>query len=89
MRLDPKDAFAYQNLGSAYLALNRFDEAKSIAEQAVAQKLDGNGVHTILADVAYIRGDWTAYNHQMEGERGTQDEPFMLFWESRRPRREG
>ena len=82
MRLDSKDAFAYQNLGSAYLALNRFDEAKSIAEQAVAQKLDGNGVHTILADVAYIRGDWTAYNHQMEWGRGTQDEPFMLFWKA-------
>ena len=82
MRLDPKDAFAYQNLGSAYLALNRFDEAKSVAEQAVAQKLDGSGVHTILADVAYIRGDSTAYDRQIEWARGTQDEPFMLFWKA-------
>ena len=82
MRLDPKDAFAYQNLGSAYLALNRFDEAKSVAEQAVAQKLDGSGVRTILADVAYIRGDWAAYDHQIDGARGTQDEPFMLFWKA-------
>ena len=82
MRLDPKDAFAYQNLASAYMALNRFDEAKSVAEQAVAQKLDGSGVHTTLADIAYIRGDWTAYNRQMEWARGTQDEPFMLFWKA-------
>jgi serine/threonine protein kinase/Flp pilus assembly protein TadD len=82
MRLDPRDAFAYQNLASAYMALNRFDEAKSVAEQAVAQKLDGSGVHTTLADIAYIRGDWTAYNRQMEWARGTQDEPFMLFWKA-------
>jgi tetratricopeptide (TPR) repeat protein len=82
LRLDPKDAFAYQNLGSAYLGLNRFDEAKSVAEQAVAQKLDSNGVHTVLADVAYIRGDWTTYNREIEWARGTQNEPFMLFWKA-------
>jgi eukaryotic-like serine/threonine-protein kinase len=82
MRLDARDAFAYQNLASAYMALNRFDEAKSIAEEALAQKLDSNGVHSILADVAYIRGDWTAYNRQIEWGRGTQDEPFMLFWKA-------
>jgi eukaryotic-like serine/threonine-protein kinase len=82
MRLDPKDAFAYQNLASAYLAANRFDEAKSVAEQAVAQKLDGSGIHTVMADVAYIRGDWTDYNRQIEWARGTHDEPFLLFWKA-------
>jgi eukaryotic-like serine/threonine-protein kinase len=82
MRLDPRDAFAYQNLGSAYLALNRLDEARSIADEAIAQKLDGSEVHTMLADIAYIRGDWTAYDRQIDWARGTQDEPFMLFWKA-------
>jgi len=82
MRLDPRGAFAYQNLGSAYLALNRLDEARSIADEAIAQKLDGSEVHTMLADIAYIRGDWTAYDRQIDWARGTQDEPFMLFWKA-------
>jgi serine/threonine protein kinase/Flp pilus assembly protein TadD len=82
MHMDPKDAFSYQNLGSAYLALGRLDEAKSIAEQSIAQKLDGVGVRIVLADVAYIRGDWANYDRQIEWARGTSNEPFMLFWKS-------
>jgi len=82
MRVNPKDAFAYQNLATAYLALNRLDEAKSVSELAIAQKLDASGVRVVLADVAYIRGDWTAYDHQIEWGRGTPDEKFLLFWKA-------
>ena len=82
MRVDSKDAFAYQNLASAYLGLNRLDEAKSVCDQALTQKIDGIGVRIVLADVAYIRGDWTAYDHQIESGRGTPDEAFLLFWKA-------
>ena len=34
MRLDPKDNYAYQNLGDAYLTMNRFDEAQAVYDQA-------------------------------------------------------
>ena len=40
LRLDPKDPYAYQNVASAYLSLNRYDEAKAVAEQAIAQKTE-------------------------------------------------
>jgi serine/threonine protein kinase/tetratricopeptide (TPR) repeat protein len=82
LRLDPKDRFALANLASAYLGLNRFDEARSIAEQATAQKLDSIGVHLVLTDLASIRGDRAAYDHEIELARGTPDEPFLLFWEA-------
>ena len=82
LRLDPKDRFALANLASAYLGLNRFDEARSIAEQAKTQKLDSIGVHLVLADLASIRGDRAAYDHEIELARGTPDEPFLLFWEA-------
>ena len=82
MRVDPNDVFAYQNLASTYLALNRLDEAKSVSEQALAQKLDGSGVRIVLADVAYMRGDWATYDRQIEWARGTSEEPFMLFWKA-------
>ena len=82
MQLDPNDVFAYQNLASAYLALNRLDEAKSVSEQALSRKLDGSGVRIVLADVAYMRGDWAAYDRQIDWAHGTPDEPFMLFWKA-------
>jgi eukaryotic-like serine/threonine-protein kinase len=82
MRLDPKDAYAYANLSSAYEALNRFDEARSVAEQAVALKLDGPSVRGVLTDLAYIRGDWSAYDHYVDLSRGTANESFVLFFKA-------
>ena len=82
MQLDPKDGYAYANLCGAYEGLNRFDEAKSIGEQGLAQKLGGIGVRIVLADVAYIRGDWPAYDHIIDLSRGTPDEAFTLFFKA-------
>ncbi len=36
LRVDPKDYYAYQNLAAAYLALDRYDEAQSVIDQAAA-----------------------------------------------------
>ncbi len=82
MQLDPKDGYAYANLCGAYEGLNRFDEAKSIGEQGLAQKLGGIGVRIVLADIAYIRGDWPAYDHIIDLSRGTPDEAFTLFFKA-------
>ena len=82
MRIDPKDAYAYANLSYAYEALNRFDEARSIGEQAVALKLDGPAVRGVLTDLAYVRGDWTAYDHYVDLSRGTANESFVLFFKA-------
>jgi eukaryotic-like serine/threonine-protein kinase len=80
MRLDGKDAYALANTAGAYEALNRFDEAKSVAEQAVAEKLDGSGIHLTLADIAFIRGDESGYDHEVARSAGTPDESFMLLF---------
>ena len=79
-RVDPQDRYAYDNMSSAYEALNRFDEAKSIAEEAVAKKLDGTGVRFVLTDLAYMRGDRAAAERQLEAVKGTGAEPFMLLF---------
>jgi eukaryotic-like serine/threonine-protein kinase len=82
LRIDPNDRYAYANLTGAYVGLNRFDEAKSIGEQAVAQKLDSIPVHLSLSDLAYIRGDQPAYEHEINIANGTPDEPLMLLFKS-------
>ena len=79
-RLDPQDRYAYDNLSGSYEALNRFDEAKSISEEAIARKAAGSGVRFVLLDLAYIRGDRAAVQQQLDATKGTAFEPFMLFF---------
>src|SRR5216684_3131395 len=79
LRLDPKDAYSYQNLADAYVALNRYDEAKTIAEQASAQKLDSIGTHFPLFAIAFIRGDGSAMQRELSWAAGTSNEPFLLI----------
>ena len=85
-RLDPQDVYAYDNMAGSYEALNRFDEAKSIAEEAVAKKADGSGVHYVLMDIGYYRGDRAVIQHELDAVKNTPFGPFvMLFnaaWET-------
>src|SRR5271157_3763725 len=79
MRLDAKDRFAYQNVADAYQKLDRYDEAKAIAEQAVAQDVDSEGVHSVLYDIAFIRGDAAGMQREIAWASGKQDEAYGLF----------
>jgi serine/threonine protein kinase/tetratricopeptide (TPR) repeat protein len=79
-RVDPQDPYSYDNLASAYEALNRFDEAKSIAEEAVAKKIDGSGIHFVLLDLAYHRGDRVAIQHELDTAKTSSFEPFIIFF---------
>ena len=79
---DPKDPFAYQNLASAYLSLNRYDEAKAVAEQAISQKVDPWSIHIVLADLAFIRGDADALRLQVEHSAGRPEEPIIVLIQS-------
>ncbi len=80
LRLDPNDRYAYNNLASAYEGLGRYEEARSVAEEAVSHKLDGQVTHMVLTDLAYIRGDQAEYQKQVNYAKGTPLESFMLFW---------
>jgi eukaryotic-like serine/threonine-protein kinase len=79
MRNDPKDYYAYQNLADAYQVLNRFDEAKAIAEQAPPGQ---RSVHFTLYELAFIRGDEAAERHELEEAAGKSDEPIMEFFKA-------
>jgi serine/threonine protein kinase/tetratricopeptide (TPR) repeat protein len=80
LRLDPNDRYAYANLAGAYEGLNRFDEARTIAGQAVERKLDSLPIHLVLCDLAYLSGDEAAYEHEIERAKGTFDYPLMLLF---------
>ncbi|HEY1422529.1 MAG TPA: protein kinase [Candidatus Acidoferrum sp.] len=78
MRLEPDSTFSYQDLADAYIGNNRFQEAKAVAEQAVAKKLDSEGTHRILFVLAAERKDQPAMDREVEVMRGKPDQESVL-----------
>jgi tetratricopeptide (TPR) repeat protein len=78
LRLDAKDAYAYHNLAHAYVDVNRYDEATSIAEQAIVQKADSLITHLALFRVAFLRGDQAGMQREVSWATGNVRESLML-----------
>ena len=76
LRLTPDDVMGYVNLGSEYLALNRSDDARKTIRQAQQQKLDGELLHWLVYQVAFVKGDIAEMEGQMAwaaGKPGVED----------------
>ena len=65
LRLAPGDIKSYSTLAVNYLSLNRLDEAKTILDQALARKLDGEFLRTHLYFIAFLRGDSAQMEQQV------------------------
>ena len=61
---EPNNASNIANLGFAYLALNRLDEARSIFEQGLAHTPDNLGARLGMYAIASLRGDTKAMEPQ-------------------------
>ena len=57
LRLDLSDQVSYLNLGAAYVALNRPDDADRVYEQAEGRKLQGQYMSASRYLVAFLKGD--------------------------------
>jgi serine/threonine protein kinase/tetratricopeptide (TPR) repeat protein len=57
LRLEPNNATNYTNLGSAYTALNRLDEAEAVYKQAEEHKLEGELLLQSRYQLAFLKGD--------------------------------
>ncbi len=77
MRLNPKDKFAHANLADAYSSLGRYDEAKTVTEQAAAQGLGSASDAFSLYTMAFDRGDKAGMQRAMELAKGPSAEPIM------------
>jgi serine/threonine protein kinase/tetratricopeptide (TPR) repeat protein len=78
MRNDPQDNYAYQNQTSAYMGLNRFDEAKAVADSAVEKKRDSFTVHLFRYQIAAYQKDESGMQREMAYATGKPVEPFFL-----------
>ena len=82
VRLDPTIQYAYSNLMYAYLNLSRYDEARAVVEQALANKVDFIDNHDVLFRIAFIQGDAAAMRRQIDWTKGKPEEGVGLGWQA-------
>jgi eukaryotic-like serine/threonine-protein kinase len=81
LRLDPGSAAWYENLATAYIALQRLEEAQNVLDQAFARKLDDPSMHADLYALAFLRGEPTGMEREMAwsvGKPGGEDDMLAL-----------
>jgi len=60
-------------MATAYVRLNRFDEARGVIEQAFAQNIDSALLRYRLYEIAFIQGDAAAMTQQIDWARNGPD----------------
>jgi len=83
IRLEPNEAVSYSNLGQIYLALNRFDDAKRVTEEALRRNRDTIPLHLNLYALAFFENNVGAMKQQVNWAAGKPSaEDMMLTLES-------
>lgn len=81
IRLQPSIGTSYGNLGQIYLALNRFDEAKSIMEEASRRRLEHVELHLNRYALAFFENNGPGMKQQVDwafGQPGVEDQMLSL-----------
>jgi eukaryotic-like serine/threonine-protein kinase len=83
IRLGAKFSGPYSQMATAYVRLNRFDEARGVIEEAFAQDIDSTLLHYRLYEIAFIQGDEAGMTQQIDWARHSLDgsEAFGLLAE--------
>jgi len=76
LRLEPNNAFNYLNVGIAYMALNRLDEAEAVYKQLEERKLENELLLLNRYWLAFLKGDAAQMARLVSaamGKPGTED----------------
>src|ERR1700720_1211614 len=83
IRLEPNFVIGYSNLAGIYLAFNRPDDAKKAIEQAQERKLDNEALHSVIYQMAFLKGDAPEMQRQVAWAAGKPgDEDRLLSFQS-------
>jgi eukaryotic-like serine/threonine-protein kinase len=83
MKLDPGSGNAYADLVSAYVVVNRLDEARATAQEAQAHNLDDPAIHLSLYIIDFLQHDTAGMEREAAGLMGKPGfDDFMLDVES-------
>jgi serine/threonine protein kinase/tetratricopeptide (TPR) repeat protein len=76
-------AVGYFNLAQGYLYLNRVDDARKTIEQAQEKKFEGDFLHLVIYQLAFVKGDAAEMERQVAwaaGKPGSED--LLLSFQS-------
>jgi eukaryotic-like serine/threonine-protein kinase len=76
LKLNGGSGLTYANLVSAFLNLNRFDEARATAQEAKAHNLDSPGIHVWLYEMDWLQHDAAGMERdaaELRGKPGYED----------------
>jgi len=82
LRLNPSHELPYETLARAYKRANRFAEAKSVSEAALAKHLERWGLHGVLYQIAFAEGDTGTMQRQVAWGIGKPTEDDTLLYEA-------
>jgi tetratricopeptide (TPR) repeat protein len=82
IRLNPNAAAPRDNLATAFVELNRFDEAREVYRRALELKLDSTFIRNGLYSIAFVKGDAPAMKQQLDWWAGRPDEYNALAWQA-------
>jgi serine/threonine protein kinase len=78
LQLDPANVAPYDNLANSYMALQRFDEARTTIHQAQALKLDDYITRNTVYALAFLASDSAAMAEQQQWFAGKPEENYGL-----------
>jgi serine/threonine protein kinase/tetratricopeptide (TPR) repeat protein len=76
MRMGPDTITSYLNLTQTYLALGRTEDAQKVVEQAQQRHLEGDVLHWVIYQVAFVKGDTAGMQREVTwaaGKPGSED----------------
>jgi tetratricopeptide (TPR) repeat protein len=76
----PDSFTGYANLATAYLGLNRLEEAKATIEESLRRKVGGTYAHAMLSGIAWAQNDQATMQRELLALRnsGPEGEPIYL-----------
>ena len=76
LRLAPGSLLPYGNLASDLLALQAFDEARQLVQEAQTRKLDDFSVHEVLYALSFFKADFPSIEKEQQWFAGKPEESF-------------
>jgi len=77
-RLEPGAPFGYEHTAQPYMALNRFEEARSTLQRAIDNKADNLFIHDSLFDLAFLNNDADGMQREMKWAEGKPSQYSLL-----------
>ncbi|MGA7766444.1 MAG: serine/threonine-protein kinase [Candidatus Sulfotelmatobacter sp.] len=78
LRLAPDIVVPYGNLSTDLLALQSFDEARQLVQQAQTRKLDDFSIHVTLYALSFFQADFPSMEKEQRWFAGKPEESFAL-----------